>query len=68
VKTGRCDNRIETTLGDLIAAVSECSFEYTDDTKEAYNLVHQVLVELLKKANFGSTSPERYVPGTLLQH
>lgn len=68
MKTSRGAYRSDTTLGDLIAAVSECSFEYTDDTKEAYNLVHQVLLELLKKANFGSKSPERYVPGTLLQH
>jgi len=68
VKSSRSDNWNDTTLADIIASVSECSFEYTDDTKEAYHLVHQVLVELLKKANFGSKSPERYVPGTLLQH
>ena len=30
--------RIETTLGDLIAAASEVAFEYSDNDKEAYNL------------------------------
>ena len=46
----RRDNRINTTLGDLIAAVSECAFEYAADTREAYNLAQLVLVELLKGA------------------
>jgi len=43
-------NRIETTLGELIAAISEVSFEYSDDTKEAYNLARLTLVEILKGA------------------
>lgn len=60
--------RIETTLGDLIAAVSECAFESTADTREAYDLAHLILVELLKEASFGSKSLERCVPGTLLPH
>lgn len=68
MKASRSDNRIETTLGDLIAAVSECAFESTADTREAYDLAHLILVELLKDASFGSKSLERCVPGTLLPH
>lgn len=40
--------RIDTTLGDLIAAISDVAFEYCADTKEAYHLVHLVLVEVMK--------------------
>jgi len=49
VKTNRSDNRINTTLGELIATVSELAFEYSADTREAYDLARLVLVELLKK-------------------
>jgi hypothetical protein len=41
-------NRINTTLGELIATVSEFAFEYSADTREAYDLARLVLVELLK--------------------
>jgi hypothetical protein len=41
-------NRIDTTLGELIAAISDVAFEYAADTKEAYQLAHLVLVEILK--------------------
>ena len=68
MKPSRSDNRIETKLGGLIAAVSECTLDSTADTREAYDLAHLVFVELLKKANFSSKSLERYVPGTLLQY
>ena len=44
-------NRIDTTLGDLIAAVSDVAFEYSDDAKEAYHLARLVLVEILKGAS-----------------
>jgi hypothetical protein len=50
VKTNRSDNRINTTLGELIATVSEFAFEYSADTREAYDLAPLVLVELLKGA------------------
>jgi len=68
VKTNRSDNRINTTLGELIATVSELAFEYSADTREAYDLARLVLVELLKKVSFGSESIGRYVPGTPLLH
>jgi len=41
--------RIETTLGDLIAAASEVAFEYSNNDKEAYNLAQLALVEFLKR-------------------
>jgi hypothetical protein len=50
VKVKRRDNRINTTLGELIATVSECAFEHADDTREAYDLARLVLVEVLKGA------------------
>jgi hypothetical protein len=68
VETNRSDNRINTTLGELIATVSELAFEYSADTREAYDLSRLVLVELLKKVSFGSESIGRYVPGTPLLH
>lgn len=42
------ENRIETTLGELIETVSEVAFEYCDDAQEAYALARVVLVEILK--------------------
>jgi len=68
VKTNRGDNRIDTTLGELIAAVSECAFEYSADTREAYDLARLVLVELLKKASPGSEIINRHFPDTMLLH
>lgn len=62
----RRDNRINTTLGDLIAAVSECAFEYTTDTRKAYELAHLVLMELLKGACPKSEMFDRNFRSTLL--
>jgi hypothetical protein len=42
-------NRLETTLGDLIAAASEVAFEYSDNERDAYMLAQVVLVEMLRK-------------------
>jgi hypothetical protein len=41
--------RIETTLGDLIAAASEVAFEYSDNDRDAYSLAQLALVEMLRK-------------------
>ena len=68
VKTNRGNNKINTTLGELIATVSDFAFEYSADTRETYGLARLVLVELLKKVSFGSESIGRYVPGTPLLH
>ncbi|MGZ8495526.1 MAG: hypothetical protein ACXWWP_06460 [Candidatus Binatia bacterium] len=41
--------RIDTTLGDLIAAASEVAFEYSDNDKDAYNLARFAVMEMIKK-------------------
>jgi hypothetical protein len=43
------NQRIETTLGDLIAAASEVAFEYSENDRDAYVLAQLALVEMLKK-------------------
>jgi len=68
VKKNRTDNSINTTLGELIATVSEIAFEYSADSREAYNLARLVLVELLKEASPGSEIIDRQFPGTMLLH
>jgi hypothetical protein len=47
----RSAKRIDTTLGELIAAASEVAFEYSDNDKEAYRLARLALIEMLKKAS-----------------
>lgn len=57
-------NRIDTTLGELIEAVSEFAFEYADDSREAYDLARMVLVDLLKAMRGGSEIFDRHFPTT----
>lgn len=45
-------NKIDTTLGDLIAAASEVAFEYSDNDKEGYRLARLALIEMLRKASY----------------
>ena len=45
-------NRIDTTLGDLIATISDIALENSADPKEAYELARLVLVQILKGASF----------------
>jgi hypothetical protein len=68
VKTNRSDNRINTTLGELMATVSEFAFEYSADTREAYYLARLVLVELLNGAYLEREITDRHFPGTVLLH
>ncbi len=44
-------NRLETTLGDLIAAASEVAFEYSDNEQDAYLLAQIALIEMLRKTS-----------------
>ncbi len=53
MSASRNENRIETTLGELIETVSEVAFEYCDDAQEAYALARLVLVKILKNAASG---------------
>lgn len=43
--------RIDTSLGDLIAAASVIAFEYSNNDKDAYNLAQLVLLEMIKKSS-----------------
>ncbi len=54
MNASRNENRIETTLGELIETVSEVAFEYCDDAQEAYALARLVLVEILRNAASGN--------------
>jgi len=51
MKLSHNGNRIDTTLGELIATISEVAFENSDDAKEAYQLARLVLVKILKGAS-----------------
>jgi hypothetical protein len=41
--------KLDTTLGELIAAASEVAFEYSDNDKDAYDLAQLALIEILRK-------------------
>jgi len=43
--------KIDTTLGDLIAAASEVAFEYSNSDRQAYRLARLALIEILKIAS-----------------
>jgi hypothetical protein len=60
VKTSHDGNRINTTLGELIATISDVAFEYSDDTKEVYHLTRLVLVEILKGSSLRGEIVDRY--------
>jgi hypothetical protein len=49
--TSRSAKRIDTTLGELIAAASEVAFEYSENERDAYRLARLALIEMLKKAS-----------------
>lgn len=51
MKLGHNGNKIDTTLGELIAAVSDVAFEFSDDSEEAYHLARLALVDILKRAS-----------------
>ena len=44
----RSPKRIDTTLGELIAAASEVAFEYSDNDRDAYRMARLALIELIK--------------------
>jgi hypothetical protein len=44
----RSPKRIDTTLGELIAAASEVAFEYSDNERDAYRMARLALIELIK--------------------
>jgi hypothetical protein len=60
----RNEKRIETTLGELIAAASEVAFEYSDNEREAYRLARLALIEMLKKASHPVDVEEEFLSAT----
>ena len=46
--------RIDATLGELMATISDVAFENSHDTREAYDLARLVLVEILKDTSLRS--------------
>jgi hypothetical protein len=42
--------KIDTTLGELIAAASEVAFEYSTNDRDAYKLAQVALIEILRKS------------------
>jgi len=56
--------RIDTTLGELIAAASEVAFEYSDNEREAYRLARLALIEMLKKASHPVDVEEEFLSAT----
>ncbi len=64
----RNENRIETTLGELIETVSEVAFEYCDDAQEAYALARVVLLEILKNSASGFEPFNLPAPGKKYLH
>jgi hypothetical protein len=64
VKTNSRNRRINATLPELVATISEFAFEYSMDTREAYDLARAILVELLQEASHGSQIIDRDEPKT----
>src|SRR5438034_5863597 len=52
--------KLDTTLGDLIAAASEVAFEYSDNDKEAYRLARLALIEILRNASYSMNVEENF--------
>ena len=47
----RYTRKLDTTLGELIAAASEVAFEYSDNDRDAYKLAQVALIEILRKSS-----------------
>lgn len=60
MKLSHNGNRIDTTLGELIATISDIALENSDDAKEAYELARLVLVKILKNASLRGESVVRH--------
>ena len=53
--------RIDTTLGDLIATVTDAALELSEDKREAYLVAGVALGVILKKARLGNTDKAHLV-------
>jgi len=68
MKTNPSETRIKPTLGELMATVGGFAFEYSADTKEAYDLGRVVLLQLLKEASLEIETFDQPCSGTRLPH
>ena len=68
MRANRSDRRIETTLGDLIAMISDVAFENSDDANEAYELTRLVLLDILKTASVRSEIVAPQFPASKVVH
>ena len=66
--TNNRNRRINATLPELVATISEFAFEYSTDTSEAYDLARAILVELLQDASRIRQTSDRYAPKPPLLH
>jgi hypothetical protein len=68
MKTNRNDNRIDSTLRELMTTAGELAFECFGETKDAYKLTRQAFVEILREAFPGNKSIDRHFPGNKYLH
>jgi hypothetical protein len=60
--------RIHTTLGELVATISDIAFEYAADGEEAYEIARWVLVGFLKDASLRSETIDRHFSAVKYLH
>ena len=53
--------RIDTTLGELIATISDITFENSANAKEAYEFARLVLMDMLKDASLNGKILHRHL-------
>ena len=60
--------RIHTTLGELVATISDIAFEYAGDGEEAYEIARRVLVDVLRDVSLGRETIDRHFPASKYVH
>jgi hypothetical protein len=60
----RHDIKIDATFKELLANASALAFEYSDNTKDGYNITRRAFVEILRDAFHGRKSAHRHFPET----
>jgi hypothetical protein len=52
--------KLNTALGELIAAAGEVAFEHSNSDQEAYRLARIALIEILKRASYPGEFDEEF--------
>jgi len=63
MKANHDGERIQTTLGDLVVALSDAAFELYEDERGAYLLASLALEEILKRAPVRASEMAEAKPG-----